>query len=71
MKDSDKKQLLKQNTILWLVAMVMPAIFHFALGSAKFPWPVVLPMLFIGLMLASNKMLSSAMEESEEVSKPG
>jgi fatty acid desaturase len=71
MKASEKKHLLKWNTILWIAAMVMPAVFSIALGSTKFPWPMILPFLFIGFMLASNKMLSSAMEEPGETTKPG
>jgi hypothetical protein len=60
MKTSEKKNLLKRNTILWLVAMVLPAFFHIAFASAKFPWPMILPLLLFGPMLASNRMLTQA-----------
>jgi hypothetical protein len=60
MKNSEKKKLLKWNTILWLVAMALPAFFSIAFASAKFPWPIILPLLLVGPMLVSNKMLSLA-----------
>lgn len=70
MKNSDKKNLLKWNTILWLVAMVLPAFFSIAFASAKFPWPMVLPLLLIGPMLASNKMLINAIGDSRDAPMP-
>lgn len=60
MNPSQKKSLLKWNTILWLAAMLMPAFFSIALASTKFPWPMVLPLLLLGPMLASNRMLIQA-----------
>jgi hypothetical protein len=66
MKHSEKKNMLKWNTILWLVAMVVPGVFSIAFASHKFPWPIVVPMLLIGPMLASNKMLIQAMGESPD-----
>ncbi len=59
MKNTDKKHLVKWNTILWLVAMVLPAFFSIAFASAKFPWPIIVPMLLLGPMLHSNNMLKS------------
>ena len=70
MKNSDKKNLLKWNTILWLAAMVLPAFFSIAFASTKFPWPMILPLLLIGPMLASNKMLAQAIGESADESGP-
>ena len=64
MKNSETKNLLKWNTVLWLVAMVLPAFFSIAFSSAKFPWPTILPLLLVGPMLASNKMLSQAIGNS-------
>jgi hypothetical protein len=64
MKKADKKKLLKWNTILWLAAMVLPAVFSIAFASAKFPWQVIFPLLLIGPMLASNKMLAQAIQEA-------
>jgi hypothetical protein len=66
MKTPDKKGLLMRNTILWLFAMVLPAFFSIALASAKFPWPMIVPLLLFGPMLASNKMLSRAMGPSTD-----
>ena len=70
MKNSDKKHLLKWNTILWLAAMVLPAFFNIAFASTKFPWPMILPLLLIGPMLASNKMLTQAIGESTDAPNP-
>ena len=70
MKNSEKKHLLKWNTILWLVAMVLPAFFSIAFTSTKFPWPIILPLILFGPMLASNKMLSRAIGESVDIPKP-
>lgn len=63
MKHAEKKHLLKWNTILWLAAMVSPAIFSIAFASTKFPWPIILPLLLLGPMLASNRMLTQAIGE--------
>lgn len=68
MTKAEKQKLLKTNTIYWLTAMLLPALFHFGLkafGSenAKFPWPVLIPLLLLGLMLGSNNMLSQAIGE--------
>jgi hypothetical protein len=60
MNDSRKSYLLKWNTILWLAAMALPAVFSIAFASTKFPWPMILPFLLLGPMLASNKMLMEA-----------
>lgn len=60
MKHSQKKNLLLRNTLLWLVAMVLPAGLSLALGSTKFPWQILVPLLLLGCLLASNKMLAQA-----------
>lgn len=64
MTESEKKKLLTNNTILWLAAMVLPVVLHFALASTKFPWPVILPLLLFGAMLASNNMLAKAIGDT-------
>ena len=66
MKPSEKNTLLKWNTMLWLVAMVAPAVFSIAFASTRFPWPVILPLLLMGPMLASNRMISQAIGKSGE-----
>jgi hypothetical protein len=66
MKRADKKHLLKWNTILWLAAMVLPAFFSIALASTKFPWPILVPLLLLGPMLASNKMIAQAIGETTD-----
>ena len=70
MKNSEKRNLLKWNTALWLVAMALPAFFSIAFASAKFPWPMILPLLLIGPMLVSNKMLSQAIGGSVDAPIP-
>ncbi len=66
---AEKKKLLKWNTILWLAAMVLPAFFSIAFASTKFPWPIIVPLLLIGPMLASNKMLLQAIGDSADASQ--
>jgi fatty acid desaturase len=71
MTTSDKKKLLTNNTILWLVAMVLPVVLHFALASTSFPWPVILPLLLFGAMLASNNMLANAIgDTTDDANRP-
>ena len=55
-----------KNSMLWLVAMVLPAGLHLALGSTKFPWPLLLPLLLLGAMLASNTLLASAIGDTTD-----
>jgi hypothetical protein len=66
MTNSEKKKLLTNNTMLWLAAMVLPAILHFA--SPNFPWPVIMPLLLFGAMLASNGMLTRAIGKTTDES---
>jgi hypothetical protein len=68
MKNSDKKNL-KWNSLLWLLAMVMPAFCNIAFAGTKFPWPLLLPLLLFGPMLASNKMIAQAGGESSDEPK--
>jgi len=70
MTTSEKKSMLKWNTLLWLAAMALPVLLSFALGSTKFPWQVVVPFLLFGPMLASNKMLNQAIGEPTSQSNP-
>jgi hypothetical protein len=70
MKNTEKKNLLKWNTILWLAAMALPAFFSIAFASTKFPWQIVVPLLLIGPMLVSNKMLTQAIGDSAEAPQP-
>lgn len=60
----DKVELLRKNSALWLAAMVLPGILSIAFASSKFPWQMVLPLLLIGPMLASNRMLAAASDGS-------
>ncbi|MEQ1850814.1 MAG: hypothetical protein ABMA01_04390 [Chthoniobacteraceae bacterium] len=65
MTTSEKNNLLKQNTLCWLAAII-PLLLHFSLNSTKFPWPMILPLIYVGLMLASNKLLSKASGETTD-----
>jgi fatty acid desaturase len=60
MNANGTNRLLKRNTFLWLAAMLLPAFLSIAFSSAKFFWPVILPLLLLGPMLASNKMIAQA-----------
>ncbi len=70
MKSSDKKRLLKWNSLLWLAAMALPAFFSIAFAATKFPWPMILPLLLVGPMLVSNKMISQAIGEPTATPNP-
>jgi hypothetical protein len=50
--------------------MVLPAFLSLAFASTKFPWPMILPLLLMGPMLASNKMLTQAIGDSADTAKP-
>ncbi|GDY19263.1 hypothetical protein LBMAG56_06080 [Verrucomicrobiota bacterium] len=63
MTTSEKNSLLKQNTLCWLGALILPLILHFGLRHTQFPWPLILPFLIFGLMLVSNKLLAKASGE--------
>lgn len=69
-KNSAKKTLLKWNTLLWLAAMALPCVFSIAFASTRFPWPLILPLLLTGPMLASNKMMAQAYEASTDAARP-
>jgi hypothetical protein len=62
-----KSNLIMWNTILWIVAMALPACFRIAFDSTKFPWPIILPLLLVGPMLASNRMISNSFGNSPTV----
>ena len=70
MTTSEKKKLVTSNTLLWLMAMVLPGALHLALGSTRFPWQVVVPLLLLGAMLASNSMLTKAIGKTTDDSNP-
>jgi hypothetical protein len=69
MTTSEKNSMLKWNTILWLLAMAVPAGLSFALASTKFPWQILVPLLLFGPMLASNNMISKAIGTTKDDSK--
>ena len=69
MTKSEKKKMLATNTCLWLAAMILPGICHFGFASTRFPWPLIIPFLLIGPILASNQMLSRAIGEASEDSE--
>ena len=70
MNNSEKNNLLKWNTILWLAAMTVPPVLSLAFASTKFPWQIISPLLLFGCLLASNKMLAQAIGPSTDGTKP-
>lgn len=60
MTPSGKHQAVRTNTLLWIAAMILPGLFYLALGSSRFPWPVLIPLLLIGPMIASNNMVAKS-----------
>ena len=70
MKNSEKKNLLKWNTILWLVAMVLPVGLSFAFASTRFPWQIIVPFSLLGCLLCSNKMLAQAIGQTTDDANP-
>jgi fatty acid desaturase len=66
MTKSEKKKALTCNTMLWLAAMILPGVCHLAFASTRFPWPIIIPFLLLGCLLASNKMLTNAAGEPTE-----
>lgn len=61
---TEKKRMLKSNTLLWLAAMVLPGILSMVLADTKFPWQVLVPLLLFGPFLASNNLISKAIGET-------
>jgi hypothetical protein len=49
--------------------MALPVLFSITF-STRFPWQIILPLLLIGPMLASNKMLAQAIEAPTDTPKP-
>jgi hypothetical protein len=66
MTKSEKEKALIANTCLWVAAILLPVICHFGFASTKFPWPIILPLLLMGPMLASNKLLSKTSGETTD-----
>jgi hypothetical protein len=60
MTASAQSKLVRKNTVLWLAAILLPVILHFGLGSTKFPWPIILPLLLVGPMIASNNLIKAS-----------
>ena len=60
MNQAEKQRMLRTNTLLWLAAMILPGVFHIAFASTRFPWPVLMPFLLLGALLASTQMLAKA-----------
>lgn len=50
-------RLLMLNSVLWIFAMVLPAVFSFAFAATHFPWQIVVPLLLFGCLLSSNRLL--------------
>ena len=66
MTKSEKKKMLTSNAYLWVAAIALPLILHFGLGSTKFPWPMLIPLLLIWPAMFSNQLLSKAIGEPSD-----
>ena len=66
MTQGEKNRLLLWNSMIWIAAMVLPFVLNVTLGSTKFPWPVLVPLLFIGFLLYSNSVLSRVIGETSD-----
>ena len=66
MTTSEKKKMLTTNACLWVAAIALPLILHFGLGSTKFPWPMLVPLLLIWPAIFSNLLLSKAIGEPSD-----
>ena len=71
MTKAEKNRLLFWNSIIWIVAMVLPFFLNLTLGSTKFPWQILLPLLLIGFLLYSNSVLSKVIGEPSDSSASG
>lgn len=58
--NSGKQRAIRTNSMLWITAMLLPGLFWLTMGTARFPWPVLMPLLLLGPMIASNQMLARA-----------
>ena len=54
------------NSIMWVTAMVLPGFFSIAFASTKFPWPILIPCLLLGFLIASNNVLAKAIGETTD-----
>lgn len=63
MTKMEKKKIIQQNTIPWIVAVLLPAVLYFAFSSTDFPWPIIVPLLLAGFLINSNKVLDKALGE--------
>ena len=71
MTKAEKNRLLLWNSIIWIAAMVLPFFLNLTLGSTKFPWPILLPLLLIGFLLYSNSVLSKVIGEPTDSAATG
>ncbi len=71
MTKAEKNRLLLWNSIIWIAAMVLPFVLNLTLGSTRFPWPMLLPLLLIGFLLYSNYVLSKVIGEPTDSAATG
>ncbi|NNE93750.1 MAG: hypothetical protein HKN23_19035 [Verrucomicrobiales bacterium] len=65
METAKRRNRTKINTIYWITAMAVPIILDLGLEAfssegARFPWVILIPFLFVGLLIASNKLITEA-----------
>lgn len=71
MTKAEKNRLLLWNSMIWIAAMALPFFLNLTLGATKFPWPILLPLLFIGFLLYSNNVLSKVIGEPSDSAASG
>jgi hypothetical protein len=71
MTKAEKNRLLLWNSMIWIAAMALPFFLNLILGSTKFPWPILVPLLFIGFLLYSNNVLSKVIGEPTDIEASG
>ena len=71
MTKSEKNRLLLWNSMIWIAAMTLPFFLNLTLGSTKFPWPILVPLLFIGFLLYSNNVLSRVIGQPSDIAATG
>jgi hypothetical protein len=71
MTKAEKNRLLLWNSMIWIAAMALPFFLNLTLGSTGFPWPILVPLLFLGFLFYSNYVLSKVIGEPTESASTG
>ncbi len=71
MTKEEKNRVLLWNSMIWIAAMAIPFLLNLTLGATKFPWPILVPFLFVGFLLYTNNVLSKVIGEPVANAAPG